>query len=85
MDRTHPDSRQIAWVHVGNAPADPEPRTVVLASDYDALRSKYASAVRTLQDIAAERTEAAILWPNTLARDTLTQLGEPVEPEGETP
>jgi hypothetical protein len=80
-------NRQVAWVQVGNAPADPEPRTVVLASDYDALRTRYASAVRTLQKIQSQGSDK---WRDVyacdladMAADTLTQIGEPIEPEAQ--
>lgn len=42
------------------------------------LRSKYASAVRTLQDIAPMREYEK--GAPALARATLKELGEPVEP-----
>ena len=48
---------------------------VSMETELAALRSKYASAVEALQHYAA--MEGALGWP---ARNTLTQLGEPVEP-----
>jgi hypothetical protein len=49
-----------------------------VVAEYESLRARYASAVRTLQDIAAKDTSG--VWK--LAQATLIQLGEPVEPEG---
>ena len=43
------------------------------------LRSKYASAVRTLQDIAAMGRKAG----SESAKHRLIQLGEPIEPEAQ--
>jgi hypothetical protein len=51
----------------------------VTRADVDALSARYASAVRTLQDIAGTFGKA---YPRSLARDRLIQLGEPVKPEG---
>lgn len=48
----------------------------VKASDYDALAAKYASAVRTLQDIAAMGATKGC----ESAAHRLAQLGEPREP-----
>jgi hypothetical protein len=42
------------------------------------LRARYASAVRTLQDIGRDK----LTGNGKRARDTLIQLGEPIEPEG---
>ena len=50
---------------------------VVFASDIDALRAKYESAVRTLQDIAAMGCKAG----SESAAHRLAQLGEPREAE----
>jgi hypothetical protein len=48
-----------------------------VVAEYESLRARYASAVRTLQRIAK------VPWAaDADARDTLIQLGEPVEPEG---
>jgi hypothetical protein len=45
---------------------------------YNALRAKYASAVRTLQDIAAKFHGSAAA---ETAYQGLLDLGEPVEPQ----
>jgi hypothetical protein len=52
----------------------------VTRTDVDALRARYASAVRTLQDIAAEKHAARTAF---MARHRLIQLGEPIEPQPE--
>ena len=78
----------IAWLR-DNAPErlKPEARDAEdtgwrPGQDLTALRAKYASAVRTLQDIA----KTPYSWEKRplilAARDTLIQLGEPIEPEG---
>ncbi len=51
-------------------------RRVVLWEDYSALRERYESAVRTLQDIAAMSKKAG----SESAAHRLAQLGEPREP-----
>lgn len=52
-----------------------------VVAEYESLRARYASAVRTLQRVSDGGHFEPGGWAAEIARDTLIQLGEPVEPE----